>query len=303
VLILEVDAERRRLSLSLKRVEEGTEPLPRADGAESVHMTPKLDLSEDVFPAGAAVEEAEEVEEAAQTVETEEVAEAGVDPTATDTQVEELLAAADEPAPRIGRHRYRRPLVIAAAVAAAVAELEALGAHVEAVDPGFDDPLDITTGLWFAGAHAIWAGLTPAQQERVDPDFRAEAELGAAYGALDLHRLALRRGALGAHMRQFMQRWDLLATPAVAVPAFDARPAGHSPMDPATMLGWTPFSYPFNLTQQPACTIPCGLTGDGLPIGLQLVGPMFGDALVLRAARAYESARPIARPKLDGLRR
>ena len=100
-----------------------------------------------------------------------------------------------------------------------------------------------------------------------------------------------------------MQRWDLLATPATAVAAFDARPAGHSPMTPATMLGWTPFSYPFNLSQQPACTIPCGLTKDGLPIGLQLVGPMFGDALVLRAARAFESARPIVRPKLDGLRR
>ena len=178
---------------------------------------------------------------------------------------------------------------VAAAVAAAVAQLQALGAHVEAVDPGFEDPLEITTGLWFAGTHAIWAGLTPAQQELTDPDFRAEAELGAAYSALDIQRLTLRRGALGSHMRQFMQRWDLLATPAVAVPAFDARPAGHSPMDPVAMLGWTPFSYPFNLTQQPACTIPCGLTKDGLPIGLQLVGPMFGDALVLRGARAYES--------------
>ena len=58
-------------------------------------------------------------------------------------------------------------------------ELEALGAHVEAVDPGIDDPLEITTGLWFAGAHAIWSGLTPAQQALTDPDFRAEAELGA----------------------------------------------------------------------------------------------------------------------------
>ena len=72
-------------------------------------------------------------------------------------------------------------------------------------------------------------------------------------------------------------------------------------MTPAALLGWTPFSYPFNLTQQPACTIPCGLTSDGLPIGLQLVGPMFGDALVLRAARAYESVRPIARPHLAAL--
>jgi aspartyl-tRNA(Asn)/glutamyl-tRNA(Gln) amidotransferase subunit A len=73
-------------------------------------------------------------------------------------------------------------------------------------------------------------------------------------------------------------------------------------MEPKAMLGWTPFSYPFNLTQQPACTIPCGFTSEGLPIGLQLVGPMFGDALVLRAARAYESVRPIAHPNLDRLR-
>ena len=64
------------------------------------------------------------------------------------------------------------------------------------------------------------------------------------------------------------------------------------------MLGWTPFSYPFNLTQQPAITVPCGLTRDGLPMGMQLVGPMFGDALVLRAARAYESTRPTLRPAL-----
>ena len=187
---------------------------------------------------------------------------------------------------------------IAAAVAAAVREMEGLGAYVEAVDPGIADPLEITTGLWFAGAAAIWSGLTTEQQKVVDPDFRAEAELGAHYSALDIHRLNLRRGELGSHLRQFMQRFDLIATPTLAVPAFDARPAGHSPMNPEAMLAWTPFSYPFNLSQQPACTIPCGLTTEGLPIGLQLVGPMFGDALVLRAARAYETVRPIARPTL-----
>ncbi|MEO7150699.1 MAG: amidase [Burkholderiaceae bacterium] len=190
---------------------------------------------------------------------------------------------------------------VAAAVDAAVRELEALGAHVEAVDPGIADPLDITTGLWFVGAWTVWNGLTPAQQAVVDPDFRAEAELGRAYSALDVQRLHLRRGELGSHLRQFMLRHDLLVTPSVAIPAFDARPAGHSPMDPRTMLGWTPYSYPFNLSQQPACSIPCGLTRAGLPIGLQIVGPMFGDALVLRAARAYETLRPIARPDLSGL--
>ena len=185
---------------------------------------------------------------------------------------------------------------VAAAVDAAARELAALGAHVEAVDPGFDDPLPITTGLWFVGAWTIWNTLTPAQQSATDPDFRAEAEAGARFSALEVQRLQLQRGALGSQMRRFMQRFDLLVTPAVAVPAFDARPAGQVPMTPESMLGWTPFSYPFNLTQQPACSIPCGLTREGLPIGLQIVGPMFGDALVLRAARAYESVRPIARP-------
>ena len=199
--------------------------------------------------------------------------------------------------PTLGYAKNVHPEV-AAAVAQAVKDLQALGAVVELVDPGIDDPLDICTGLWFLGAATLWNGMTPAQQAVADPDLAAEAALGLAYSALQIQALNLRRGALGAHLRQFMQRYDLIATPAVSIPAFEAQPAGHSPLTPEAMLGWTPFSYPFNLSQQPACSIPCGLTSDGLPIGLQLVGPMFGDALVLRAARAYESVRPIARPAM-----
>jgi aspartyl-tRNA(Asn)/glutamyl-tRNA(Gln) amidotransferase subunit A len=67
-------------------------------------------------------------------------------------------------------------------------------------------------------------------------------------------------------------------------------------MDANAMLGWTPFSYPFNLTQQPACSMPCGNTKSGLPIAFQLVGPMFADDLVLQAAYAFEEAMPILRP-------
>ena len=202
--------------------------------------------------------------------------------------------------PTLGYAKNVHPEV-AAAVDAAARQFEALGARVEQVDPGIEDPLEITAGLWFVGAWTLWNTLTPQQQAVTDPDFSAEARFGERLSALDVQRLNLRRGALGTHMRQFMQRYDLLLTPSVAVPAFDALPVGHITMDPATMLDWTPFSYPFNLTQQPACSIPCGLTSDGLPIGLQIVGPMFGDAIVLRAARAYESACPIPRPALAGL--
>jgi aspartyl-tRNA(Asn)/glutamyl-tRNA(Gln) amidotransferase subunit A len=189
---------------------------------------------------------------------------------------------------------------VAASVDAAVRDLESVGANVDAVDPGFDDPLDITTGLWFMGAWTLWNTLTPEQQAVTDPDFAAEAELGSRLSALDVQRLVLRRGDLGSLMRLFMQRYDLLVTPTVSVAAFEAVPAGSRPMTPETMLGWTPFSYPFNLTQQPAITIPCGLTAAGLPIGLQIVGPMFADALVLRSARAYEHIRRVTRPSLSG---
>jgi len=199
--------------------------------------------------------------------------------------------------PRLGYVR-NVDLEVAAACEQAAHRLADLGAHVETVDPGIEDPLEVTCGLWFVGAWTLWNTLTAAQQTLTDPDFAAEARLGAGFSALEIQQLHLRRGALGSHLRQFMQRYDLLVTPTVAVPAFDARPPGQGVMSPEALLGWTPFSYPFNLTQQPACTVPCGLTTNGLPIGLQFVGPMFGDALVLRAARAYEGVRPLPRPLL-----
>jgi aspartyl-tRNA(Asn)/glutamyl-tRNA(Gln) amidotransferase subunit A len=145
----------------------------------------------------------------------------------------------------------------------------------------------------------LWNTLSSEQQALTDPDFAAESRLGSGLSALEVQQLHMRRGALGSHLRQFMQRFDVLITPTVAVPAFEARPAGHGAMTSAALLGWTPFSYPFNLTQQPACTVPCGLTAAGLPVGLQFVGPMFGDALVLRAARAFERVQPVLRPRLS----
>jgi len=75
------------------------------------------------------------------------------------------------------------------------------------------------------------------------------------------------------------------------VPAFEAKATDQWELSVENFLGWTPFSYPFNLTQQPAAVVPCGLTRTGLPMALQVVGPMHGDALVLRAARAFEATR------------
>jgi aspartyl-tRNA(Asn)/glutamyl-tRNA(Gln) amidotransferase subunit A len=110
-----------------------------------------------------------------------------------------------------------------------------------------------------------------------------------------------KRGALGVLMNQFHQKADLLLTPTLPLPAFDAGKEVADVVKERRWTDWTPFSYPFNLTQQPAASIPCGLTKAGLPAGLHIVGPKYADALVLRAARAYESAKPIAMPDLSRL--
>ena len=87
--------------------------------------------------------------------------------------------------PTLGYAKNVHPEV-AAACAAAVRQLEALGARVDAVDPGFEDPLEITTGLWFVGAWTLWNTLSAEQQAVADPDFAAEAHIGAAYTALQV---------------------------------------------------------------------------------------------------------------------
>ena len=92
-------------------------------------------------------------------------------------------------------------------------------------------------------------------------------------------------------MRVFMERHDLLLTPSLAVAAFDVGKI--SPYaDGSSWPSWTPFSFPFNLTQQPAASVPCGFTREGLPVGLQIVGRHYDDWSVLQAAMAYESADP-----------
>ena len=96
-------------------------------------------------------------------------------------------------------------------------------------------------------------------------------------------------------MERFHEKYDLLLTPQMPIPALEAgrvTPADGSYGD--NWINWSPYTYPFNLTQQPAASVPCGFSSDGLPIGLQIVGPARRDHLVLRAARAFESARPFA---------
>lgn len=179
------------------------------------------------------------------------------------------------------------------AVRAAARTLESLGAHVDQVDPGFDDPLDIFTVLWWVGAAQATAHFDETARARLDPGLVEIAEEGAGYSAIQYADAQVRRGDLGVLMSRFHERYDLLMTPTVPLPAFEAGYEVPPRWPHRRWPTWTPFSYPFNLTQQPAVSVPCGMTSSGLPIGMQIVGPKYSDDLVLRAAHTYERARPV----------
>ncbi len=169
-----------------------------------------------------------------------------------------------------------------------------LGARVEDKHPGFDNAEPIFRMHWFSGAAALVRSLKNTKP--VDPGLLEVAAQGEKLSASDLLDAQMKRGALGVHMNLFHRDYDLLVTPTLAVPAFGV--GREYPEGNQRWTDWTPFTYPFNLTGQPAASIPCGFTQAGLPVGLHLVGPKFADALVLRAARAFETARPIPLPHM-----
>jgi len=187
---------------------------------------------------------------------------------------------------------------IAAAVASAARQFETLGAIVDEVDTIFSSPREALFTLWAAGAAKLLDVYPPDKRALVDPGLVATAAEGERISAVDYLGADLVRTALSQQMAAFHQRYDLLLTPMMPIPAL---PVGQDLNDPATerhWIDWSPFSYPFNMTRQPAASIPCGLTRAGLPIGLQIVGPLYADARVLRAARAFETTQPERRPPL-----
>lgn len=183
---------------------------------------------------------------------------------------------------------------VAAIVAEAVRAFTELGAHVEEADPPFDDPISDFNVLWYSGAAKATDNLAADQRELLDPGLRAIVGEGLGYSAQDYLRAMATRMAMGERMGRFHQEYDLLLTPTMPIAAFEAGlevPPGSAD---ARWTSWAGFSYPFNMTQQPAASVPCGFTSAGLPVGLQVVGPRHSDPRVLAACHAFEQARPWA---------
>ncbi|MFI6002335.1 amidase [Streptomyces sp. NPDC051366] len=191
-----------------------------------------------------------------------------------------------DPAPQPG---------IAAAARQAVEALAARGHTVEEIPPPFQDPypaLETILAGWEAAAHA---GDLDEVADRIDPGRLDVIRYGRGLSAARLAAAYEARAVLRARSQALMERYDLLAMPTVAIEPFAAEL--HEPPDPVrkgalSWLAWAPEAYTFNLTGQPAVSVPAGRSPGGLPVGLQLVGGRHDDLRVLAAAYQLEQAHP-----------
>jgi aspartyl-tRNA(Asn)/glutamyl-tRNA(Gln) amidotransferase subunit A len=191
---------------------------------------------------------------------------------------------------------------VKAVCARAVKAFRELGARVEAVNPKWPSPQEAWDQIFCGGIATRLAPYLDRRQE-IEPGLVEIIERTLKNPPTRYVQAWFDRLTWWQHVRRFFERYDLLVTPTIACLPFACTADAPSEIAgrPIGRYDWIPFTYPFNLTGQPAVSVPAGFSRDGLPVGLQIVGRRFDDLGVLRAAAAFERARPWAqhRPPLD----
>ena len=192
---------------------------------------------------------------------------------------------------------------VAALVKAAANRFSELGAHVEAVTTPWAAPgPELIRFFWAAHLTRLRPHL-PKWESRMDPGLVACIKAANNVSVAEYQAARERKMAYVADIHRWFQDWDFLLTPAVSVAAFPAEKLmpDHWPQHDWDWVSWAEFSYPFNMSWNPAASVPCGFTPDGLPVGLQIVGKRFDDLGVLQASAAFEGVQPWAdkRPSLS----
>ena len=191
---------------------------------------------------------------------------------------------------------------VAAMVRAAANRFAELGAIVEEVKtPWAAEGPELIRYFWAAHIARLAAKL-PEWEAKMDPGLVACIKDGAAVSISDYVVTRDRKMAYVSGIHKWFEGWDFLLTPSASVAAFPAEKLmpDHWPQHVWDWVSWAEFSYPFNLSWNPAASVPCGFTAEGLPVGLQIVGKRFDDLGVLQASAAFEAIAPWAdkRPSL-----
>jgi aspartyl-tRNA(Asn)/glutamyl-tRNA(Gln) amidotransferase subunit A len=191
----------------------------------------------------------------------------------------------------------------------ALKALEGLGAVIVPVAEDFTS----TEPIWLVLTQSFWNArfrrYVAQYGNRMTDTLIRQMDTGAAHSAVDLQQAMFERTRVFREIEGWFAEYDLVATPTLSRTALPIDHDFFSPIEiDGTISGtvrqsWYPYTLPFNLSGNPAVTLPCGFGADGLPIGLQLIGPHLGDAHLLRAAALYEAACPWAdhKPVVEGL--
>jgi len=199
---------------------------------------------------------------------------------------------------RFGDHPL--DIEVAAMVTKAARDFEALGCTVEEVEPPFSTGEASRAFVihWLSALQRLLQVFPEARHDEFDPSLLAGAKAGLRYSLQDVVNAQVTRRDLTLAWNLFFAKYDLLLTPTVAVQPFEAGKNLPPGPDGKGNALWSPYTPHFNMTRHPAATVPCGLSRQGLPVGLQIVSAHYNDALVLRAAAAYADAHPLKFPVL-----
>jgi len=185
---------------------------------------------------------------------------------------------------------YAEPVApVRSAIERAAQVFAELGAIVEPADPFTESPMPIFQTLALGGFWALLRAQKPEAVGLMDPGLVEMCRRGEAVTQEQYVEAVAQRALLGQRLRLFFDRFDLLLSPTMPIPAAYADPRTDDVPNPTNAWSWVTYTYAFNLTKNPSCSIPCGFT-DGLPIGLMVTGPLYDDLGVLQACRSYEDA-------------
>lgn len=190
---------------------------------------------------------------------------------------------------------------VAAIVKSAVDRLADMGCLVEEAPPGWEDPAEWHRIIWSTSMAGSFRDRAKAHPDWIEPTLQSLIDEGLTYSAVDLRMAEAARGVLYTQSVGMFSTVDFFVSPAMPITAWSAEP-GRGPtqiegrkVHPES-LGRAYHLYPFNLTGQPAISIPCGHTKDGLPVGIQIAGGWHEDAQVLRIAESLENRLAIEQP-------
>jgi aspartyl-tRNA(Asn)/glutamyl-tRNA(Gln) amidotransferase subunit A len=221
------------------------------------------------------------------------------DPYSVAGPVPDLLAACKADAkglrvaysPTLG---YARPdAEVLRVVDAAAKRFEVLGCEVDLVECVFErDPVDVWAAEFYAGAGTRLRPFLESKRELIDPAVADILEQALRQDLRDYYGKVFERYALRDALRPFFERYDILLSPTLPVTSLDAGKNVPDHLAGRNIISWVYYTYPFNLTGQPAATVCAGIASDGMPVGLQIVGRALDEFSVVRAAAAYERSQP-----------